>query len=198
MIRWGLTICLVVLAAMALGQATKPTIKVAKDGTPTGQSTPEGAACDLARAFIIRDAALFRKVTIKPRGDASHPDDYSKFIEQMVASIKAEAKRTTPSPAGPKSIGKVFAARHLTKNGPASYGYAVFGYRDVMFVDVGCFLQDGGRSLTRTLVVQDSNGTWLADPLPTASPLLSQGLTEESPSTGDFTDKYTVAKDTGK
>jgi hypothetical protein len=46
----------------------------------------------------------------------------------------------------------VFAARHLSKNGPASYGYAGFGFQDIMFVDVGVFLYSGERSMMRTLV----------------------------------------------
>jgi len=44
----------------------KPTMVVVADGYPTGNATPEGAACDLARAFIEADAKLFRKTCIAP------------------------------------------------------------------------------------------------------------------------------------
>ena len=47
----------------------KPKIKVAAaDGFPAGHDTPEGVACDLARAFIKHDAALFTNTCIRPFG----------------------------------------------------------------------------------------------------------------------------------
>jgi hypothetical protein len=93
-----------------------------------------------------------------------------------------EASRDTPSPNGPKAIIKVFVARHLSRNGPASYGYAAFGFQDVMFVDVVALLHGGNRTLNRTLVVRDKDGHWYVHPVPSVSPLLSVGLNEEAPS----------------
>src|SRR5580692_5359762 len=108
---------------MLLAQDTKPEIKVAKDGYPTGQSTPEGAACDLARAFINHDVSKFKNICLPPYGGGDGRKQYESFLKKTADSIRVEAKKSTPSPTGPKSIGKVFAARHLSKNGPASYGY---------------------------------------------------------------------------
>jgi hypothetical protein len=45
---------------------------------------------------------------------------------------------------------------------PACYGYASFDFRDIMFVDVGVLLQNGQRSLNRTMVIKDKNGKWYA------------------------------------
>ncbi len=39
----------------------KPAMIVSTDGYPAGNATPEGAACDLARAFIEADVKLFKK-----------------------------------------------------------------------------------------------------------------------------------------
>ena len=175
-------------------QNGKPALKVEKDGFPAGHATPEGAACDLARAFIKRDAALFTGTCVKPLWGGENRKKYEAFLTQTAQQMRSEAKKPAPSPNGPKSIGKVFAARHLTLNGPASYGYATFDFKEVEFVDIGVFLNNGKRTLNRTLVIQDANGKWYVHPVPAAAPLLSEGLNEEKPSTQDFTEVYTVQK----
>lgn len=175
--------------------AAKPTIKVADDGFPAGHDTPEGVACDLARAFIKRDTTLLTNTCIKLYAGGKGPEDYAKFLQSTVESMKKEAAKKEPSLRGPKSIGKVFAARHLSKNGPASYGYAAFDFQDIMFVDVGVFLYDGRHSLNRTWVIKDRDGKWYAHPLPTAgSGLLGDGLNDESASEKDFSDAYEAQK----
>jgi hypothetical protein len=190
------TLCLLatVFCMASADQTVKPKLKVAVDGFPSGHDTPEGAACDLARAFIKHDAALFARTCIQPSGAGKSRDDYAAFLKSTTESIKQEAAKAEPSPGGPKAIGKVFAARHLTMNGPASFGYAVFGYLDVMFVDVGAFLQNGDRALNRTLVIKDGDGKWYADPDPAAEALLSMGLNKESPSQQDFSEAYDIQK----
>jgi hypothetical protein len=193
---WSLLTALVICAILSLStgaagkQTTKPKLRVAADGLPSGHDTPEGAACDLARSFINRDEKLFLTTSIRLYGGGSGRDAYAKFLQATVAAIKAEATKTEPSPQGPKSIGKVFAARHLSKSGPASYGYAAFGFEDIMFVDVGVYLQNGERAMNRTLVIKDKDGKWYVDPDPSASPLLSDGLNEEKASVKDLTDVY--------
>lgn len=167
----------------------KPKLKVAADGLPSGHDTPEGAACDLARAFIKRDASLFADTCVRLYGGDNAPEDYAAFLKSAVAGINQEAAKKEPSPGGPKSIGKVFAARHLTKSGPASYGYAAFTFQDIMFVDVGCLLHNGDRYLNRTMVIKDEDGKWYVHPVPGVSPLLSAGLHDENGSTVDLTDE---------
>jgi hypothetical protein len=171
-------------------QTTKPKLIVAADGLPSGHDTPEGAACDLARSFINRNDKLFSSTSIRVYGGGKGREAYEKFLQKTVQSIKAEAEKKEPSPYGPKSIGKVFAARHLSKSGPVSYGYAAFGFEDIMFVDIGVYLYNGERAMNRTLVIKDSDGKWYVDPDPSASPLLSDGLNEESASVVDLTDVY--------
>jgi len=184
------------LLCLAADQPAKPKLKVADDGFPAGRDTPEGVACDLARAFIKRDAKLLTSTCLnadvykKKKGSG----DYRAFLEEKIDSIHNEAKKAEPSAGGPKAIGKVFAARHLSKQGPASYGYAVFGFKDVMFVDVGVFLQNGNPSLNRTLVVKDGDGKWYVHPMPSVSPLLSDGLDDEKASQTDFSDAYQIEK----
>jgi hypothetical protein len=171
-------------------QTTKPKIRVAPDGFPTGHDTPEGVASDIARALINRDVALFNGSCVRVYAGGKARDDYSRFLQTTVENIKREAAKKVPSPYGPKSIAKVFAARHLTSNGPASYGYAGFDFQDIMFVDVLLNLQNGERSLNRTMVIKDRDAKWYVHPVPDVSPLLSQGLNEEKASVQDFSEVY--------
>jgi hypothetical protein len=180
--------------APAAGQSAKPKLKVLADGFPGGHDTPEGAACDLVRAFVRRDAELFNKTCLRPYTADRGPAEYAKFLKTTTESIKQEAAKKEPSPGGPKSIGKLFAARHLSKGGPASYGFAVFGFQDVLFVDLGVWLHNGDRFLNRTLVIKDKDGKWYVHPAPQADPLLSLGLNDESESTRDFSEAYDVRK----
>lgn len=109
--------------------------------------------------------------------------------------MKNEAAKTEPSPGGPKSIVKVYAARHLSRDGPASYGYATFDFQDIMFVDVRVSLYNGKQSLNRTLVIKDRDGKWYVQPLPTAgSGLLGVGLNDERASEKDFSEAYEVQR----
>jgi len=188
----ALVVCLFpVLLCGAVGrQTTKPKLKVAADGLPTGHGTPEGVACDLARSFINRDEKLFSATAIRLYGGGNGREAYAKFLQETLQSIRAEAAKKEPSPQGPKSIGKVFAARYFSKSGPASFGYAAFGFEDIMFVDIGVYLHSGERALNRTLVIKDKDGKWYVHPDPTASPLLSEGLNEEKASVLDLTDVY--------
>src|SRR4051812_3501506 len=137
----------VLLIALLFGQALaqKP------DGFPAGRGTPEGAACDMARAFIARDPALFSKTVLPPFGGGIGRTHYAAFLSKVKQSMVEEAKKKTPSPKAPRKMLEVFAARRLTKSGPASYGYASFGFKDVQFVDVKVQLRNGLTFMNRTL-----------------------------------------------
>jgi len=150
---------------------------------PTGEDTPEGAACDLARAFINADADQFLKVCERPLGQGDSAVEYQEFLDQLVSGMKAEREKSEPSPHGPKRLLRVFKARALSLNGPASYGYAVMNLADVKFVDVLTEKHNGETFEVRTLVLQNQDGTWHVLPLPDAYPLLSMGLNDESDST---------------
>jgi hypothetical protein len=182
------------LSSAAGQQTTKPKLRVAADGLPSGHDTPEGVACDFARSFINRDEKLFSSTSIRLYGAGSARQAYAKFLQDTVQSIKEESGKKEPSPRGPSSVGKVFAARHLSKSGPVSYGYAAFGFEDIMFVDIGVYLQSGERTMNRTLVIKDIDGKWYVHPAPLISPLLSEGLNDEAISTLDLTDVYQVVR----
>jgi hypothetical protein len=187
---FGLRIVAVAAAAMmfACPVIAKPVLKVTSDGFPTGHSTPEGVACDLARAFIKRDTKLFLDTCYKP--DNSKADkEYKAFLDSKVADIRAEAKRKKPSPSGPKEIGVVFAVRHLSTDGPASYAYAGPGWYDLAFVDVGIVHLDGRRTITRTMVLMDSKNRWFVHPAPTLDPFYAV-VNDESNSTVTIWDTY--------
>lgn len=177
-----------------LHAAPKPQIVLATDGFPSGHESPEGAATDFGRAFINKDAKAFVDTCIRPYGGGESRQEYEQFLKDVTSNIRAEKERTTPSPEGPRAIGKVFAARHLSASGPASYGYAAFGFQDLVFVDVGAYLHNGAQIMNRTLAIKDRDGKWYVHPAPSVSPLLSQGLNNESPSTTDFSEAYAIKK----
>ena len=200
-LSWSMVITLLVWAvsiplfgAAAAGQTTKARLKVATDGLPSGHGTPEGAACDLARSLINRDPTLFSATSIRLYAGGNGPEAYARFLHESVQNMKAEAAREEPSRQGSKSIGKVFAARHLSRSGPVSYGYAAFGFEDIMFVDIGVYLHNGQRAMNRTLVIKDQDGKWYVHPAPDVSPLLSEGLNEEKESVLDLTDVYELER----
>ncbi len=186
-------ILIALLFSLFLASATaKPKITVARDSFPTGQSTPEGAAADLARAFMAADPARFRSICVRPYGAGEARAEYENYLAGVVEHLTQ--KNAKPVPDNPRTISKVFAARHLTKNGPASYGYASFGFLDVMFVDVEVVLNNGKPLLRRTMVIQDRDAKWYAHPVPDISPVLSDGFYEESKSVQLFTDVYEIQR----
>jgi hypothetical protein len=144
--------------------------------------------------LIHKDEKLFRDACIHPFGGAANVQTYVKFLDETGAQIRAEASRREPSPNGPKSIAQVFAARHLSTDGPASYGYATWGFQDVMFVDVDIVLQAGGKSAIRNLVIMDRDGRWYVDPRPDLSPLLSTGFDRETESTLALAEAYDLRR----
>lgn len=192
-----LSVLLLLLATsvpLPVAAEPKPAIAIASDGFPSGQESPEGAAADFARAFIDRSPAAFRRVSIRVYNQGPSGKEYDGFLSAVVADMAAEKVRATPSPDGPKAIEKVFAVRHLSRSGPASYGYASFGFQDVAFVDIGVRLHGGQRALNRILVIMDRDGRWYVHPAPHVSPLLGQGLESEPPSNADFSEAYQLIK----
>jgi hypothetical protein len=185
------TLIVLLVVSFVGSSAAKPRLKVAADRFPTGQTTPEGAASDLARAFIAGDAVKFRNICIPAYGGGQARAEYTQYLNGVSDDLK---QKGNPSPDDPTRIGTVFAARHLSKNGPSSYGYASFEFQDVMFVDVEVVLQSGNKHLRRTMVIKDRDGKWYAHPMPDVSPLLSDGLYDENASFQKFTDAYDVER----
>ena len=181
--------------ACQAAQQSKPVLYIEKDGFPGGHSTPEGAACDLARAYIKHDGQLFLSTCLKPFGGGPNRDDYVASVEKVADGLNSFGKKKTTLKGGLKSIGVAFAVRHLTSNGPVSYAYATFGFKDVAFVDVSIQTTGTLKMLNRTLVIQDSTGKWYVDPVPSISPLLSQGLNTEPASTKDILSVYNLKSD---
>jgi len=179
---------LTIASTWAADPPAKPPIRVSEDGFPSGSSTPEGAACDLARAFVRRNGTLFVRVCIAPFGSPESKAEYQGFLDKVVGDM---TKGDAPD-GGPKKLAKCFAARHLSKDGPASFGYASYGFQDIMFVDVGVYLDGNRPQLCRTLVIKDKDGKWLAHPRPDLAPLVSTGMNQEGPSEVDFSEAYTV------
>jgi len=192
MYRKNLTpIAILFFALSTLGCKSKSSTS---DGFPTGQETPEGVAADFARAFIEKDVPLLQKICVRPYSTGASRDEYLRFTAGMAAALKHEKSSGLADPKNPVKILKVFAARHLSKSGPASYGYSSFEFQDLMFVDVEALLPDGSHYMDRELVIKDHDGKWYVHPAPYVSPLLADGLDQESPSKQTFPEAHGAGK----
>ena len=179
-----LYLALLMVGTLLTARAQPVSAASALDRFPSGAATPEGAACDLVRAFIQSDVELLKATCIKRYPPAQ--EKFDRFLTMIVRGTEEDKQRGVPHPKNPAKIVKVFAARHLSKSGPASYGYAVLNLQDVMFVDVLARLHDGSSFVNRTMVVKTQKGLWRVHPCPTVDSLLSAGLNEESDSTKEF------------
>src|SRR5258708_16642089 len=109
--------CLAACTALTLpgaagNQTTKPKLRVAPDGLPSGHGTPEGAASDVVRALINRDERLFSSTCVRLYAGGNGLAAYAQFLRETVRNIRQEAAEKQPSPGGQKTIGKVFADLH--------------------------------------------------------------------------------------
>src|SRR5437773_12552663 len=139
----------------------KPKIKAAADGFLAGHDTPEGVACDLARAFIKHDMVLFTNTCIQPFGASeTFGTNYQTFLKNVIKSMKEEAAKKEPSQGAPKTITKVYAARHLSTRGPDSLAYAIFDFRGVMFVDLKTVRVNGDNAPYRIFVIKKNDEKW--------------------------------------
>lgn len=159
----------------------------AKEEFPSGGSTPEGIACDLARAVYIkpnREALVAASI-----GHYGGPDINYKYDAAMVGLFEYIRLNQSAENSEGKSSGeleKLYRSRSLNKKGSASYGYAVYNFHDIKFVDVQIKLPNKGSIIYRVLVVKNQNGKWSAHPCPHVDPLLCEGLSEEKPSSVEF------------
>lgn len=179
----------VLLLSPALAVAEPPSstpISVAGAALPSGQDSPEGAAVDFARAFVDHDAALFRRVCIRDHAEGDAAKALAELRQSVVEGLAAMSEGTSPHPDAPAKVEKIFAFRNLSRNGPASYGFAAFGFQNLGFVDVLAKTHAGDQITTRTMVIKDRDGKWYVHPAPEISPLLSTGLNDEPDSTEEF------------
>ena len=186
---------MVLLITLTSAAATpKPKIKVAGDGFPTGQETPEGVATDYARVFMHNDVGLLQRIVIRPYGGGSSRTEYQNFLNGLAGHMKNAKASKKQDPQNPAEILRVFAARHMSHNGPASWGYACCNFQEVLFVDIESLLNDGTKFTTRTLVIKDHDGKWYVHPDPNVSPLLTYGLDDESDSKRTFAEVYQIVR----
>jgi hypothetical protein len=192
--RRSASILFALIVLITSSTAGKPKIRVAADGFPTGQETPEGVATDYARVFMDNDTALLQRIAIPPYGGGAVRTQYQNFLAGLTEHLKSVKASGKTDPQNPSKILRVFAARHLTRNGPASWGYACCDFQDVMFVDLESVLNDGSKITTRTLVIKDHDGKWYVHPDHDVSPLLTYGLDDESDSKQTFAEVYQISK----
>lgn len=157
------------------------------DGFPTGNETPEGAATDLMRAFINRDAELFhqRRWVISCEGYNDPANAYTNFLAHMPKPITTKANKNVSASSDSQRIGKVYAARVSSKfsgqNLESSKLLGVMGHE--AFVDVVTIGENETHYLSRISVSQNADRKWCA--------AFGSLHDHESESTTDFTEQQT-------
>ena len=115
MMHRGAGILTVTLFTRLVGSSVaKPKLKVADDEFPTGQLTPEGAASDLARAFITHDALRFRAVCIRPYGAGQARVEYSQYLDgtaELICSQPSASSFASGATTGSHSSFPVLVSR---------------------------------------------------------------------------------------
>ena len=105
---------LVLSSAFCLLSAGTKT-KVSDDGFPTGQDSPEGAATDLARAFMRGDAEWLRHVCIRPYAGGQRGAEYAEYLKGVTEHFRDDKEKSTPD--NPKKITKAMRRDTLPKKG---------------------------------------------------------------------------------
>ena len=158
--------------------------KIAEDGFPTGQETPEGAACDAIRAFGNCDHEAWLSLLVRPiYGDGDQNQEYEKFKNFKVEEAKKYAQRSDR----PKvRLVKVFKSRSFSTNGPVSAAFALLDFQDNQFVDMHVQIGENVHQM-RYQMLLDQDDKWYFNPRPDlSSPLVSMGLNEEEDSTEEW------------
>jgi len=143
-------------------------VPIAADGYPTGPQTPEGAACDLTRAFINNHVELFRAVTAGVLGegksaecarnfmDIAETDVNLRFIDRIIEVYEAE------EPSEPSAIEQA----------------AAYGFADIKHVAVVFRRTNGLENIQQTMVLLTPEGEWKVMPAWKCYPELAAGLAE--------------------
>jgi hypothetical protein len=175
-------------AAPAPMPVAAPPALVAPAAWPSGQRTPEGVACDLARAFIVADGKLLRASCFVITPGTPERDAYNNFLDETFTAMDVAGAVPGNQEGWPVAIERVYRARALSSPAGAAFGLDQLGLTDVRFVDMRVGLRGGKTGvLRRTLVVQDEGSKlWLAVPHPENFPKLSEGLGGETESVEDW------------
>jgi|GEM_PF-1602736 len=144
-----------------------------KDGFPTGQATPEGAACDLVRAYIDRNFELFNSArharVCENRNDPHRY--YALFLKHASFSHRSKSFNAETLPNSLVRLSKVYSARSAAPEDAETRRHWKMGLtlnfiEDEVFVDVVAVDSEGRDYLHRTIVHKHKykNGNWLARP----------------------------------
>jgi hypothetical protein len=144
---------------------------------PQTQDSAAGAAVLMARAFIEADSALWRSIQ-NPK--LAEKRELQSFIADIGSQMdQARELDDANRRGGPREITKVFAMGSLSANGPNSYAYATFDFKEIGFVDIVIRDNTGRESTNRTFVCLDQDSRWYVLPRPDLFPLLTMGLNQE-------------------
>ena len=138
-----------------------------RDGFPTGRSTPEGAASDMARSFLLHDFERFNEVRFKYDCETKNdgPNLYQSYLTNSpLTSLEVAGDSGIASPNLPTRIVRVFAAREFSADNSYRDWGLLYGIQERRLVDVVVVGKGGMEVVNRTFVVKAKDGQWYAMP----------------------------------
>ena len=156
------------------------TVTLSAAELPTGQTTPEGVACDAIAAYIRSDSKAWLATLVRPIFGEKGDKEYAEFKKQMAGNTD---KNKDDKSFKPPRIVKCYKARQFSKNGPGSLAFAIHEFTGNMFVDVVVETAPGETQSLRYHILKDKDAKWYFEPRPDLCSLLAMGLNEESDST---------------
>ena len=120
-----------------------PTSSGEVDHFPSGQTTPEGVACDLVRSYITSKSDFFKACCFVITPGSPERDAYNNFLDET--ATKRDVGKSSPKSEGgwPVSIAAVYKARPLSSASAGAYGAENFRLISVMFVDIQTPIRHG-------------------------------------------------------
>jgi hypothetical protein len=130
---------------------------------PTGQTSPEGTACDAIVTYGRSDFKAWKALLIRPCYGEEGDKRYDEF--KKAAAAKFEANKTNASFYATRVL-TCFKARSFTEPEAASFGVTNFGFVTNRFVDLVIERGPENTGRMRYHVICDKNGKWCLEPRP--------------------------------
>ncbi len=144
---------------------------------PTGQTTPEGVACDAILAYGRSDFKAWAALLIRPCYGEEGNKKYEQFKKEVATML--ESNKTNASSHATRVL-TCYKARSFIEPEAASFGLTEFGFTTNRFVDMVIELGADRTRRMRYHVICDKDGKWYWEPRPDLVKDLATRLNAES------------------
>ncbi|MCS7465749.1 hypothetical protein NZK35_03550 [Stieleria sp. ICT_E10.1] len=178
-------------ALICFATSTAQSMSAASDALPAGPKSPEGAACDLIRAYISKDGALFhkRRCKVSCEGKLDPAIAYEKFTRYKPRLLEGTPNATVDR-AGSNYIAKVLPVTPTQMSDEEANARRIelllnYGAFESKFIDIFTVTPSGQRNVFRVEsmhMVKQMDGAF-SKPIPTGiwrARLIDNTMTNDS------------------